>query len=108
MKLRLYCVSSSVAHARPRWHPLRRCFPLIPPPKKKNTSCPKTTTPDLGIEPQFYALRWIRLLCGREFHIEDVIVLWDGLFADSAALTLVDHVCLAMLIFLRPNLVGND
>ncbi len=26
------------------------------------------------VEPQLYGMRWIRLLLGREFHIEDVLV----------------------------------
>ena len=34
----------------------------------------------LMIEPQIYAMRWVRLIFGREFHIEDVIVIWDAIF----------------------------
>ena len=34
------------------------------------------------IEPQLYSMKWIRLLLGREFHLEDVLVLWDAMFAD--------------------------
>jgi len=37
----------------------------------------------LGIEPQLYALRWTRLLFGREFDIEQVLTLWDSLLLDS-------------------------
>jgi hypothetical protein len=29
---------------------------------------------ELGVEPQLYGMRWIRLLLGREFHMEDVLV----------------------------------
>ena len=36
---------------------------------------------ELGIEPQLYLLRWLRLLFGREFHFEDVKLLWDAIFA---------------------------
>eukprot|EP00179_Madagascaria_erythrocladioides_P008908 CAMPEP_0198324390 /NCGR_PEP_ID=MMETSP1450-20131203/12417_1 /TAXON_ID=753684 ORGANISM="Madagascaria erythrocladiodes, Strain CCMP3234" /NCGR_SAMPLE_ID=MMETSP1450 /ASSEMBLY_ACC=CAM_ASM_001115 /LENGTH=506 /DNA_ID=CAMNT_0044028185 /DNA_START=88 /DNA_END=1604 /DNA_ORIENTATION=- len=35
----------------------------------------------LSVQPQLYALRWLRLLFGREFHLEDTIVVWDALFA---------------------------
>ena len=35
----------------------------------------------LQVEPQLYLLRWLRLLFGREFHLEDVSVVWDALFA---------------------------
>ncbi len=30
---------------------------------------------------QIYLLRWVRLLFAREFHIEDVMRLWDAIFA---------------------------
>ena len=33
---------------------------------------------EVGIAPQLYMLKWIRLLFLREFHIEDVMILWDG------------------------------
>eukprot|EP01100_Stratorugosa_tubuloviscum_P001110 TRINITY_DN1248_c0_g1_i1.p1 TRINITY_DN1248_c0_g1~~TRINITY_DN1248_c0_g1_i1.p1 ORF type:complete len:479 (-),score=173.27 TRINITY_DN1248_c0_g1_i1:169-1605(-) len=62
----------------------------------------------LQIEPQLYALRWIRLLFGREFHLDDLINLWDGLFAHSRTLELVDHICVAMLIYIREQLIGSD
>ena len=35
----------------------------------------------LGIEPQLYLLRWLRLFFGREFHLEDVKAIWDAIFA---------------------------
>ncbi|KAJ1559061.1 TBC1 domain, member 5, partial [Cladochytrium tenue] len=46
----------------------------------------------LGIEPQLYGLRWLRLLFGREFEFADLLILWDGLFADDPNLGLVDWV----------------
>lgn len=45
--------------------------------------------------------RWIRLLFGREFHLEDVLVIWDALFAYGKRLALVDYVSLAMLTYIR-------
>ena len=36
---------------------------------------------EMNIEPQLYALAWVRLMFGRQFHIEDVMCLWDGIFA---------------------------
>ena len=35
----------------------------------------------MNIEPQLYALAWVRLMFGRQFHVEDVMCLWDGVFA---------------------------
>ncbi|CDJ40183.1 TBC1 domain family member 5 homolog B, related [Eimeria tenella] len=37
----------------------------------------------LGVEPQLFLLRWLRLLFSREFHVEDTLLIWDALFSDS-------------------------
>ena len=68
---------------------------------------------ELSIEPQIYLLRWIRLLFGREFHIEDVLVIWDAIFADCGGfreqeldamlidLSIVEHISVMMLTYIR-------
>ena len=71
---------------------------------------------NLCIEPQLYCLRWSRLLFAREFHIEDVLLLWDGIFAASGAgvsggksvMTLLDSIALlalAMVLFVREFII---
>jgi len=45
--------------------------------------------------------RWIRLLFGREFDLQDLLVLWDALFADSVTLDLVDYIFVAMMYNIR-------
>lgn len=45
--------------------------------------------------------RWIRLLFGREFAFDDLLRLWDLLFAEDPALDLVDLVCVTMLLRIR-------
>ena len=74
------------------------------------------------IEPQLYSMKWIRLLLGREFHLEDVLLLWDAMFADhhetcgkgtktlpgGRGLELLEYVCIAMLIYIRADLLGKD
>eukprot|EP01097_Dermamoeba_algensis_P005584 TRINITY_DN3545_c0_g1_i1.p1 TRINITY_DN3545_c0_g1~~TRINITY_DN3545_c0_g1_i1.p1 ORF type:complete len:793 (-),score=194.81 TRINITY_DN3545_c0_g1_i1:82-2460(-) len=72
----------------------------------------------LGIEPQLYALRWLRLLLSREFLLEEVLVLWDAIFAygDEAAAVnhphmrfqILDYICLSMLTHIRALLIGAD
>lgn len=81
----------------------------------------------MGIEPQIYGLRWIRLLFGREFHLEDVITLWDAIFADCGGFrhtdqnangqdsktsnldfSLVEHIAIMMLIYIRAQLMSCD
>ncbi|EFJ27576.1 hypothetical protein SELMODRAFT_441343 [Selaginella moellendorffii] len=37
----------------------------------------------LGVQPQYFALRWLRLLFGREFGLEDLLLVWDAIFAAS-------------------------
>jgi hypothetical protein len=45
--------------------------------------------------------RWVRLLFGREFPMQDLLMLWDAIFADSVSFDLVDYVFVAMLLYIR-------
>ncbi|XP_008801389.3 uncharacterized protein LOC103715515 [Phoenix dactylifera] len=36
---------------------------------------------EIGVEPQYFALRWLRVLFGREFSLGDLLVIWDELFS---------------------------
>lgn len=38
---------------------------------------------ELGVEPQYFALRWLRVLFGREFSLEDLLLIWDEIFASD-------------------------
>ncbi|XP_052252707.1 TBC1 domain family member 5-like isoform X2 [Dreissena polymorpha] len=60
------------------------------------------------IAPQIYGIRWIRLLFGREFPMQDLLVLWDAIFADSIGFDLVDYIFVAMLLYLRDHLLSID
>ncbi|XP_073157711.1 uncharacterized protein [Henckelia pumila] len=40
---------------------------------------------ELGVEPQYFALRWLRVLFGREFYLEDLLVIWDEIFSHENA-----------------------
>lgn len=62
----------------------------------------------LEIAPQIYGLRWVRLLFGREFPLQDLLVVWDALFADGLTLTLVDYVFVAMLLYIRDALISSN
>ncbi|XP_015777527.1 PREDICTED: TBC1 domain family member 5-like [Acropora digitifera] len=63
---------------------------------------------NLDITPQVYGLRWIRLLFGREFPMDDVLVLWDALFADGPMLNLVDYIYISMLEAIRDRLLRGS
>uniref|UniRef100_A0A4W5K483 TBC1 domain family member 5 n=1 Tax=Hucho hucho TaxID=62062 RepID=A0A4W5K483_9TELE len=62
----------------------------------------------LEIAPQIYGIRWVRLLFGREFPLQDLLVVWDALFADSTTLDLVDYVFVAMLLYIRDALIASN
>ncbi|KAA0710243.1 TBC1 domain family member 5 [Triplophysa tibetana] len=62
----------------------------------------------LEIAPQIYGIRWVRLLYGREFSLQDLLVVWDALFADSITLDLVDYVFVAMLLYIRDALIASN
>ncbi|PFH38446.1 hypothetical protein BESB_007880 [Besnoitia besnoiti] len=63
----------------------------------------------LGVDPQFYALRWLLLMLTQEFQMPDVIVLWDAFIADAGwPLPLLYYVCVAMIHWLRPALLAAD
>eukprot|EP00943_MAST-04B_sp_MAST-4B-sp1_P006745 g6745.t1 len=77
----------------------------------------------MNIEPQLYALAWVRLMFGRQFHIEDVMCLWDGVFAaqsnvggdgrspsgrDDKIVEIIEYVGVAMVIFVREFLMAQD
>lgn len=55
----------------------------------------------IEILPQIFLIRWVRLLFGREFPFEDVLALWDILFAEDPELELVDLISVAMLLRIR-------
>ena len=55
----------------------------------------------IEVLPQIFLIRWIRLLFGREFPFEDVLALWDILFAEDPALDLIDLISVSMLLRIR-------
>jgi TBC1 domain family protein 5 len=48
-----------------------------------------------------FCRRWLRLLFGREFPLQDLLVLWDVIFADDENFELVNYVVVAMLMAIR-------
>ncbi|PWY73825.1 RabGAP/TBC [Aspergillus sclerotioniger CBS 115572] len=62
----------------------------------------------LEILPQIFLTRWMRLLFGREFAFQDVLLIWDRLFAEGLRPELIDFVCVAMLLRIRWQLLGAD
>jgi TBC1 domain family protein 5 len=62
----------------------------------------------LDIMPQIFLMRWVRLLFGREFPFDDVLTMWDVIFANDTSLEIVDHICIAMVLRIRWELMDSD
>ncbi|KAI1287300.1 TBC1 domain family member 5 [Halotydeus destructor] len=62
----------------------------------------------LQVTPQIFGIRWMRLLFGREFSMQDLLVIWDAVFADSISFSLCDYIFVSMLIVIRKLLLASD
>ena len=80
----------------------------------------------LGVEPQFFSLRWLRVLFGREFDLEKLLVLWDAIFSSnticqeemllsknvkdvavsSPRALFISNFAVSMMLYLRPTLLA--
>ena len=63
---------------------------------------------NIDIVPQIFLMRWIRLLFGREFAFDELLTVWDVIFAEDATLEIVDHISLAMLLRIHWDLINAD
>nr|POE88154.1 tbc1 domain family member 5 [Quercus suber] len=63
---------------------------------------------DIEIMPQIFVIRWVRLLFGREFPFDDVLNMWDVIFAEDPSLEIVDYICVVMLLRIRFDLIEAD
>ncbi|KAL3830129.1 hypothetical protein ACJIZ3_018931 [Penstemon smallii] len=78
---------------------------------------------ELGVEPQYFALRWLRVLFGREFSLENLLVIWDEIFAcenaksnkavdngvlDSPRGAFISAFAVSMILNLRSSLLATE
>lgn len=83
---------------------------------------------ELGVEPQYFGLRWLRVLFGREFLLQDLLIVWDEIFsADNRARTdedndtnqsfkifdsprgaLISGMAVSMILSLRSSLLATE
>ncbi|XP_044463966.1 uncharacterized protein LOC123194685 [Mangifera indica] len=84
---------------------------------------------ELGVEPQYFGLRWLRVLFGREFSLEALLIIWDEIFAsDSGKLNksvendedssfkilssprgaLIAAIAVSMMLYLRSSLLATE
>ena len=91
----------------------------------------------VGIEPQLFLLRWLRVLFSREFHLHDAMVIWDAViatndpndpddetgalvgdelssamsgidYANPGAMDFIESFAVAMLLFVRSDVLATD
>ena len=61
-----------------------------------------------GVDPQFYALRWLRLWLCQEFNLPETLRIWDSLLTAELTLPWLRYVCVAMIIRIRDELLATD
>ncbi|CAH8484258.1 unnamed protein product [Heterobilharzia americana] len=62
----------------------------------------------LDISPKLFGLRWVRLLFGHEFPLQDLLYIWDCIFAINNNLAFVPYIYLSMLLRLAPMLLKYE
>ncbi|GER41781.1 Ypt/Rab-GAP domain of gyp1p superfamily protein [Striga asiatica] len=69
---------------------------------------------ELGVEPQYFALRWLRVLFGREFSLDNLLSVWDEIFArkntktENAREAFVCAFGVSMILHLRSSLLATE
>ncbi|KFK27276.1 hypothetical protein AALP_AA8G361000 [Arabis alpina] len=85
---------------------------------------------ELGVEPQYFALRWLRVLFGREFPLNNLLIVWDEIFSaensevergiveadlgiefrilSSPRGALVAGMAVSMILYLRSSLLATE
>jgi TBC1 domain family member 5 len=111
----LFCAVMQTAKSFYEMGDNRDSSPIIAKSRKIHDELLATFDPDLalhlqvvGVLPQIYAIRWIRLLFGREFDFKDLLRLWDILFAEKLRSDIIDMTCVAMLLRVRWTLIEAD
>lgn len=62
-----------------------------------------------GVEPHMYLLRWMRLLCSREFNMPGLWLVWDATIAvNPNSFEFNDFICAALVLSLNDSIREND
>ncbi|XP_059610804.1 TBC1 domain family member 5 [Phlebotomus argentipes] len=62
----------------------------------------------LDVPLSILAIRWFRVLYGREFSFMDILILWDAIFASGSDLELIPYVAATILISVRDVVLTAD
>jgi GTPase-activating protein len=55
-----------------------------------------------------FLFRWLTLLLSQEFPLPDVLRIWDSLFADELRFSFLNHICCAMILLVREDILAGD
>jgi hypothetical protein len=58
--------------------------------------------------PQYYSFRWLTLLLSQEFPLPDVMRIWDSLFSDENRFDFLIHICCAMILLCKEQILSGD
>lgn len=58
--------------------------------------------------PQYYSFRWLTLLLSQEFPLPDVMRIWDSLFSGDNRFDFLIHICCAMILLCKDQILGGD
>ena len=88
----------------------------------------RTHLDKVGIEPQLFLLRWLRVLFSREFHLDDAMLIWDAAigtndpsdgddtsfsldgdidYDNPGVMDLIESTAVAMLVFVRVDVLSS-
>ena len=62
----------------------------------------------LGLNPQFYSLRWLMLMLTQEFPLHDILRLWDSMLSHPNKIIFLNYVCSAIVINLKGDLMNKE
>lgn len=62
-----------------------------------------------GVNPQFYAFRWVTTLLTQEFAFPDAVRIWDAVLGDPDGRSqCLQRICIAMVLLVRSELLAGD
>ncbi|KAH9411801.1 putative GTPase [Ordospora pajunii] len=61
-----------------------------------------------GLDNCMFCMRWILLMFGSCFEIDDVVWLWDRLLSDASRFEMVLYCCASIIILMRNTIISND
>jgi len=62
----------------------------------------------IRMNPPLYLVKWIRILFAQVFPFDELLSIWDAIFAHSTDCELIEYICTGILVYIRDELITND